>query len=288
MRLIEKLLFIPAMILEGIRLWVEPPRRIRFIVDHDWEERRARERAEMDKKYGRIRDIEIPPDKGHRLPPLKCIHMYYWIRTGFRRKKYRADTRIAVNLENRRIDRTYTDSWLLNEHHKGSGMIGVALFSAPFMIPISPFLKLASWMYGRAEKRRGISRHGYAVFKAIHKQLDAETRDMLLEALKEDWRHKQEMRRQVSMEEAKHILSKCELFEETVTEERAQQRYGGTLRGFHWFKDDYQVAHGNFHGSRGEHYVRVLGTTFKDAEADQLVDIHRTKKIHVFGQKDDH
>ncbi|KPJ85979.1 hypothetical protein AMJ57_01145 [Parcubacteria bacterium SG8_24] len=283
----QKILFIPRLIWGGIHLWVDPPRRLRLKVDHDWDKRRAREQAEMERVTGTVPRSARAPGRSaraaHQPPPLKHVHLNHWYRRGG--KKHRSDCSVAIDLERRRIDYTYTSNWLLGREHKGSGLIGVAVFSLPFMLPLAPFLWLANRYYGLMERRRGVSRHGWALYRAIRKQLDSATAELLLEALKNDWRHDRRMAQQVTLEEAKSILGRCHLYETTVSDERVKKSrmYAGIKpQSFHWFDGDDQIASGRFHGEY-EHHVQVFRTIFENDEADELIGYFRTREVKVYG-----
>jgi hypothetical protein len=274
----EKLAFIPALILGGIELWVRPPRRLKLTVDHDFEARREREHQELLAEG--FSDAVLPHARPY--PPLKCVHMdQHYRRQG---QEFRSGCSIAVNYKTRRIDYTYSSEWLLGKEHQGSGMIGVALFSLPFMVPLAPFLWLASKYYRTMEKRRGLSCHGHALLKALRGQIDPETEALLTEALKNDWKHDQEMARKVTLEEAKEVLGRCDLHEDTVDEERAaEEDEPGDMRGFHWFNDqEDQIAQGNFYEER-EHFVEVLGSRFEGEAADALIGCFRSREVHIHG-----
>ena len=285
MKFSEKIAFIPALILGGIDLWVRPPRKLKLVVDHDFEARRERERqADEERDKGKPWSTFNAPD-ARPYPPLKCVHMdQHYKRDG---QELRSGCTIAVNYKTRRIDHTYSSSWLLGKEHQGSGLIGVALFSLPFMLPIAPFLWLANKYYRTMEKRRGMSCHGHALLKAVRGQIDRETEALLAEALKNDWAHDQEMVRKVTFDEAKEILELCDLREEAIDEESALERgISENTREFHWFNDqEDMLAQGRFYDHRGEHFVEILGSTFEGVDADALAGCYRNRQVHVHGRK---
>lgn len=282
MTLKEKLLSVPALIGAGISLWIDAPRKVKLVVDHDWEARRAREREAQEARYGKMPRSTLRASRVRRLPPLKCIHMDFWY--PYDGKEHKATCRLAIDLEKRRIDPTYTSSWLLGHEHQGSGAIGVALLTLPVTLLLSPFLVATNAVYRSQERRNGMSRHAAAVLEALRGQLDAETEALLTEAFRNTWRHEQAMSSRVTLEQAKALLATCDLHEEYVPKEAD---IGGTeARGFHWLDDrGEQVADGSFYGSR-DHYVRVLGSHFEDADADALIGCHRSRTVRDVSKDD--
>jgi len=279
MELKEKLAFIPAIIVGGVRLWVDPPRRFKLKVDHDFEARRERERREMEEKY------DIPPEIRPDVlpPPVKCIHMSHPYRAYGQDCEYQ--TSVAINLKTRRLDWTYTDSVLFGREHN-SATIGIALFSLPFLLPIAPILILARRCYEWAEKRRGMSRYGHALLRSLKGQLDQETEALLTEALRNTWKYEQAMSRKVSSDEAKTVLAACDLRESLIPAEESAPCRDVEARQFHWFDGQEEcVAEGSFYGER-DHFVRVLGSTFEDAEADALIGCYRSRDLKVYGEDD--
>ncbi|MFA6603246.1 MAG: hypothetical protein WCT10_00195 [Patescibacteria group bacterium] len=185
MKFTEKLALIPSIVLSGINFWVRPPHRLKLTVDHDFETRRERERHELD--WPPVATCD--PSKGHLYPPLRCINMDLHYK--YDEQEALEPCTIAINYETRRIDHTYSSAWLLDNGPGGSGEIGVAFFSLPFLVPLSPFLWLAYKYYRSMEKRLGLSCQGYALLKALKGQLDPETEALLTEALKNEWTHDQ-------------------------------------------------------------------------------------------------
>ncbi len=279
MGLREKLLFIPALIHGGIRIWVDPPRRLKLKVDHDYEARRERARREMEENLGEMPLPEAKPSNVRQPPPLKCVHLRY---------PYRAygrdcvqECRVAVNLKTRRLDWTYTDDWLFGREHQGSGAIGVALFSLPFLLPIAPLLILARRYYEWQEKRRGMSRYGWTLLRALQGQLDLETETLLAEALKNTWAHEQAMNRKVTLDEAKTILASSDLREFIIDEDAIVD---AGYHGYHWFDDQGNcVAEGSSY-PQGCRSVRILGSTFEDNEVDALIGCCRSREVKARGK----
>ncbi len=281
MRMREKLSLVPAIIAEGIALWIDPPRRLKLRVDHDWEERREREQREMEERHGAIRRPPLPRGLVTCLPPappMKRIHLECTDRDG---SLFGAT--IAIDLETKRIDYGSSSAWLFGKEHKGSGAIGVIFLSLPVTLPLSPILLAVNDYYRLMEKRRQMSRHSHAILRALKGQLDPETEALLSEAMQNSWRDEQAMSRQVSLEEAKEILDRCDLREDCIDAETAARRGEAEAHGFHWFDDDgNQVAYGSC--SRRDHYVHVLGSMFKDDDADALIGRYRSRTVHYFGR----
>lgn len=290
MELKEKLKLVPAIVVEGIRMWVEPPPKFKLKVDHDYEARREAEHREAERRFGRpfpkVKGTEIPPELRAATPaPAKEIRLDFW--DAHYKKWIQGQCSIAIDLEKRRIHYGRTSSWLFGRQHQGSGAIGVALLSLPVTLPLSPILIGLNRYYRMCEEDWKMSRHGHAILKAIKGQLDAETEALLVEALKNTWKHDQAMSRKVDLEEAREILSQCDLRVDHVPAAVAESRGDVESREFHWFDDEGdRVAGGSFYGQR-DHYVRVLGSMFEDEKADQLIGCYRTMKIRTPGDHDD-
>lgn len=286
MELKDKLKLVPAIVVGGIRMWVEPPPKFKLKVDHDYEVRREAERQEMERKYGPTPRTKLPSGiKTRRFAPAKEIHLDFW--DPHYKKWIKGQCSIAIDLEKRRIDYGRTSDWLFGRQHQGSGAIGVALFSLPVTLPLAPVLIGLNRYYRMCEEDWGMSGHGHAILKAVKGQLDADTEALLVEALKNTWKHDQAMSRKVDLEEAREILSTCDLRVDHVPAEVAERRGDVESRGFHWFNDaGDHVASGSFYGER-DHYVQVLGSLFENEKADQLIGCYRTRKVCTPGDFDD-
>ena len=247
-----------ALAAEGIRLWVDQPRKLNLQVDHDWENR----------NYGMGELIR-------RAPSMKRIHL----RCSQDNHDRRFHAVIAIDLEKRRIAYSDSSSGLLGDEHRGAAMISLALLSLPVTLPLSPVLVAWNQWYKMQEARDGMSRHGRALLDALKGKLDPDTEALLRDALKNDWSYMKKVDRDVTLDEARSILSTCDLVQDHLSAEEAAEYDDVEASGFQWCDDvGDNVANGHFYGSR-DHYVRVCNTTFKDAEADELVTIFRTRKI---------
>ena len=278
---------LPAIIVEGACLWIDPPLRQRWQIDREWEERDRRHRAEQEKLRRMIHGDAEPLSRKYAppypIPPLKIIHLR-GVGTETGDPNYYSD--VAIDLDKRRICWDRTSGNLLRRPDYGSGAIGVIIFSAPFLLPVSPFLLLLALFYRVTEKEAGMSRHGSALLKSLRGQLDAETETLLVEALKNEWQREREASRRVSLLEAAEILDCCDLREVVITDEDAAKRGDVGSLGLHWFDErDEQVAHASFYGER-DHYVQVRGSTFFDKDADYLASRYRTRTVTDLGKDD--
>jgi len=275
MTLWEKIKLVLAVIVGGIWLWADPPRKFQLRVDKDHEERRERERCESGLRapLGPVYD----PQPDHRPPPLKHIHLDCWD------KRYRqwSPCVVAIDLKKRRLDLSRTSTYLIGKEYRGSGMIGVALFSLPVTLPLSPLLIVINKWYGSREKRVGMSRHGWAMLKSLKGQLDPETEALLVEALKNDWTFDRKMSRQVTAAEAAELLAGCDLREHVYPAEPGRGVCPEGGRDLHWFDDaGDHVAQMQYVGDQ-LHFARVLGTEFEAEEAAKLAGHCRTSRTEV-------
>jgi hypothetical protein len=283
----------PFIVAEGVRLSVDLPHRLKLKVDRDREKRRAAQRREAAKLIGvELDEIEFP-DYSHTetpqlpakpTPKTRRIDLIQVYRDGWRRQGEHECT-VSINLDRLLIDHQHISPFLLGNEYMGSGAIGVIVFSAPFLLLLSPVIGLTRLYLNLQEKRRGLSRYGWSLLKALRKQLSPDELALLRKALQNEWSHDQAMSRPVTLDEAKSLLADCDLAEETVGPKYAKRYEGTECRGFHWFNDEGdQVAQGSFYGQR-DHYVRVLGSNFENNQADELVDIYRSRRVHVHGNE---
>ncbi len=184
----------PSIVMDGIRMVVGVPRRFDLRVDHDWDARHKAAGGGHRLPIGRD-SSHFPVRKSQPQPPLKTIHLMLRDERGGR-----SHLRISINLETRRIDESYTSMSLFGRVYLGSAGIGVALFSAPVVLPLLPVLLVTGGVYLALEKKRGMSRHGWTLLDALKGQLDAEIEALLTEALRNTWKDDQE-RARIEMEE---------------------------------------------------------------------------------------
>ena len=167
-----------------------------------------------------------------------------------------------------------------------SGDIGLAKFTFIPAILLLPIIILIRYYHGLVEKKYGMSHHSYAFLGALKGQLDQDTEAILIEVFQNSWARQKSLTKQVSFEEAQEILKNCRLFEEFAP---ANSSIEGEpeARGFNWFNEEpWPIANGSFYGER-DHYVRVLGSMFEDAQADILVKCYKTKEFRDWSDDKD-
>lgn len=277
--IIKNITKLPFFALAGIDLIVDPPRRWKLRVDKDYERRRKEQEEELEKHFDEIFSKACDKEENTDAPSnIKEIHLEYWD------GDYKGWTPLSVQIDLTQ-KKLISDSWILGKEYKGSGYIGVALLTLPITLPLSPILSLINRSYQKKECKRGMSRHAYAFLKALEGQLDKETKDLLTEVFKNDWASDQEMRRIVTLEQAKDILRECKLVEHYAPAQIAPFQ-DAESRDFYWFdKRDVCVAEGSFCGQR-DHYVRVFGSWFENAEADALVECYESKELIDYSEKE--
>ncbi len=263
----------PGTALAGIHLWVDPPRVTKLTLDPERAHRGLGLQEPLTPYTGPV----------HQLPPMKWIYCTFPYRESDGQLAQES-CRIAIDLEKRRIDYDWSDSWMFGQEHQGSAAIGVALISFPIMLPLSPFLLGARKYYELQEKRYGMSRHGIAILKALKGQLDSETEALLTEALKNSWTREQKFfrLRPGTLEEAKALLSQCDLHEDDVDDGEF-----GISKNFNWFDDaGVQVAEGWFHPG-GARDIDVLGTQFNNEQAEELIKCSRSHTVRIVNDDTD-
>jgi len=173
--------WLPKLIVNGIKLWVDPPRRYDLRLDENGEER-CRQRG------GRLEEFHPQFCGGDetaacRLPTLKFIHLKQWDGV------FRAwlPCRLAIDLKTRRPHHSGADAWFFSRGGRLEEDIGIILLSLPVTLPLAPILVAANCLYGAGERHSGMSRHSRSLLRALRGQLDAETEALLVEALQNDW-----------------------------------------------------------------------------------------------------
>ncbi|MBU1180390.1 hypothetical protein KJ885_05610 [Patescibacteria group bacterium] len=202
------------------------------------------------------------------------INMQYWS------SHYKSwlDCHIWIDLENEEIIWQSTDDWLFNKEYKGSGIIEVVVFTLPVTIPLLPILLGINGCYRFAEKSRGISRHSHALLKTLKGQLDPETEEILIRAMKNMWERDVYFSQQVSFEEAKALLGQCHLRDLRITGHINEECH--YYRQLHWF-DESEIHVGFADIANGElrQDVKVLGSFFEGEEAKALFECYKTKEV---------
>jgi len=184
---------------------------------------------------------------------------------------YWADCQIVIDKEKQEILFDYSSTHLFDKQHKGSGQMGVILFSLPFIILSSPVLLPLKKHYEKQEKLRGMSNHSHAVLKALKGQLDQETEELLIAAMKNSWEFDQEMDRELNFEEAQEFLGQQHL--------TRQDDMNGGVQAFWLDNEKNNVALGTYNPFVGGFSVRVLGSEFEKEKAEALLECYKTIEI---------
>ncbi len=185
--------------------------------------------------------------------------------------------RVTVLRDGPRIDWQFTDKWLFDLEHKGSGAIGLALMSLPITLPLSPVLLSVNAWYAREERRVGMSRHAIALVDRISNQIQPQVLAVLVEALQDDWARRQRARAKVSYQEAIDVLSPCRL----VWYEK-----DGFISA-HWYDDDEGRAVAVY-DTRAENAILVLGSRFTGEQRDVLITcFDPSKSADRYSESDD-
>jgi len=273
-KFLEQISFFFNIALGGIFLWVRPPLRLKLRVDNDWERRRQEENEKVFGKYYKSPSSSLNKIfPAHPVPPMKMIHMQFW------RSDYKcwADCGIAINLEKKQIEYSYSSSWLFGKEYDESAL-GVMVASLPITLPLSPIIILVGRYYRMMEKRRGLSRYSHAILKALKGQLDAETETLLITALKKEWQKDEYIARHISLKEAKQLLYQCHLYESRGTEDWSDEESYGWQQCT-WF-DENGICVG-FMQVRNECLDNcwVLGSHFEYEEAKLLPAYFKTREL---------
>lgn len=280
------LLSMPLAVVEGIKMCVKPPRSLKLEVDADFEERARVEREERRARHVPLSPLNLPT---HKYPPTKWIHLFVRGKS-HDGKERREECSIAIDLSKRRIDDTRTTRKLFGGDDDASGDAGlaIALISAPVLFVLSPLIKVARDHYEKREREHEMSCYGIEWLKALKGQLDPETEILLIEALKNTWKHDQYMARTPSVQEAKEFLRQCELVVYTLTPRNESEE--GYKRWLWFDQNGDPVGSYENHIEFGAVPLKVLGSEFSDEdESDpswrELLDCYRTRTERAEGDE---
>lgn len=181
---------------------------------------------------------------------------------------------IAIDLERCRVDVHRSCPDLFGPAYLGSAGIGILIFSVPFAFVSAPLLFAVNTYHQAMERRHGMSRYGVAVMNALKGQLDAETEMLLTEALKNTWRHEQELQRKISFEDAQPFLN-----QHTLTEQRFPS---GKLESADWHNLDQERVASAWGDEKDNVTVFVLGSTFEGEQAKKLLERFKERIIERY------
>lgn len=187
--------------------------------------------------------------------------------------------RIVVNRDTMTIDWNYTTPEPFDREYKGSGIIGVHLFSLPVTLPLLPFIKAVNYYNEKREENCGLS----LAFDAVLRQItsgdncpNSLDEDLLRRAAHNDWKEQRRRRsklyRRISFSEAQDLLSDCKQY--------VARRQGSGSDAIHY---SWRDEEGDFIGeitfidgqSDG---ARILGSRFNREDSAELVDCFRIRK----------
>ena len=237
----SKFALVLGIVIEGLEMWIEWPRAPRSL---------------------RLKEVRREDEK-------VIIECEWW---------YKEDggswvnARIDIDAKTRKIDWARTSSWLFNQEHKGSGAIGVAIFTLPITIPLSPILLAARGAYRLREKRRRMFRHGAAILDRIGKDLDAETRLLLEDALRAEFDYQERMNRRISLKEARELLQTCRLHVAQTP----------TFATHSWYAPDGAFVAQGDPRMYNELEVKVLGSSFRGPAATDLLSAFAHRDIEPY------
>lgn len=263
----------PRIVSEGFRMATGGPRIPKLRADPDGE-KKAEERREHHRKWSEtlrasgIPEVTADLKSGHRAPPVKTIHLQWY---GAEYDVWH-DTSIYIDLEKIRVYQC--ESWMLGRGHTGSGAMGVALFSAPFLLLGLPYIWSKNKLHDSREKKAGMSRHAIALMKELEGCLGSDDESLLREALKNEWLWEQKMHREVSFEEACDLLDACDMVEVV----RPTDKISPKLHGYYWFDDaGDHIGDGNMEDGKHSR-VSVLRSEFEGEEAKELTKHFKTRR----------
>lgn len=255
------------------------PPSLELRVDNDYEERRAKIKAARDElaKDGIIFISDPDPtpsstDKIIRLTCGDCSSNAY---------RYDYEGILVIDLNTKRINKGWSSPELFGVRTpRGTDLtFGIfLLLTLPIALLLLPLILIIRLYYNYQERRHEMSRYSHAILKALNGQLDKETEELLTEAMRNSWRHEQWLKKAVTLEEAKELLSGCELEEKTVKARTTETSEYPTWRQFHWYNSENEcLAHGIINDCEYVHHIQVLGSVFENQEADELIKCYLIK-----------
>ncbi len=197
--------------------------------------------------------------------------------------------KITIDKTGRRIEWSATTLTLFGKERRGSGTAGLILAAIPFAIAFSPILLARELYYRGIERREHLSRHSWAVLRALAGQLDAETESLLREALSRDWGEQKLVDPEVrlTVDEAADELLRCVQHISGKVTDR-----DGTVRNIQceWKNDfNHQIAFADIDctDGTGTEVQFTQGTRFRGHEARRLVKCFRSR-IDLIGPSINH
>mgnify|MGYP001591332215 CR=1 FL=1 len=139
---------------------------------------------------------------------------------------------IAINNEKQKIDCDCTTPWLFDKQYKGSGYLGIIIFSLPIVILCSPYIAATILYYKILEKICGFSRHSRVILKTLKGQLNPETEKLLIMAMKNSWQLEQYLNQKLTFKEAQIFLREQRLVKQIYLISENE-----TYTEFYWFDD---------------------------------------------------
>ncbi len=265
----------PGIVREGLRLTTDAPTLPEIRVDPDGARKReARIRFRRPMHIGTAPEEQTLAPDPYRTPAMSAIRTIHlqWLDTSY--DPVWRDTDVEIDLAKSAVR---AESWLLGNGHTGSGAIGVAIFAAPALIALSPYIVAKNAQWRSRERKEGMSRHAIVLMRRLSGQLDPETEELLRTALQNDWKRHRKLSRAVSFDEACAVLDACDLTERHMTDGAIKP--GRVLREFLWRDDDGDlVGHIQFVGE-SVHFARILGSVFDGNEAGALTLCARTHAV---------
>jgi hypothetical protein len=270
----------------AIHLVSDPPSSGAVRVDPEGEQkaegrrRRAKAWVEEKRAAGIVEMWDRPEFVPRATPPLKTLHLQW--SDGVEPPKWH-DEKLHINLENTRLYNDGAGIPFLGRGRQGSGALGVVLFASPVLLLLSPYLALRARRDRAREERVGMSRHAIALLGQLQGQLDAETEELLVRALKNEWLAAKKLALKPTFHEARAMLAECRL---TVS------RFGkaggppptGEARFWHDAEGDV-IAHCEYEDhARNPATLRVCSAHFIGRAALPLLDVCKTR---VDDQTDD-
>jgi hypothetical protein len=274
------------MIRSLFRTWVDivfdPILKLNLEVDDSYEKNREEHR----KKFPPI--SVVPPElKPRPTPHIKKIHLKWKDNPHF------SHCTISIDTEKVRIDYSRSTVALFKLKRGGhSSEIFLFLITLPVWIASIPLFWIAGAYNTRQEKRNGMSRHSWAVLRALKDQLDVKTHHLLWRAMSNSYMQSVKMSKTITFDEARALLSKSHLVIASGDEKNYTTSELYPWQRFHWFEDGEDplddsnaIASGKIQKARGERSVSVLGSEFEGQEVDELVKCFATKESWRDGEK---
>jgi len=116
------------------------------------------------------------------------------------------DTMLVIDRDRKRVVWGRGEDIVLGSGYPERHRVSLSTFWMPILVAASPLIIAIELRHAARELAHGMSRHGVNLMRQIKGQLDPETELLLIETLRNEWKHDRKFRRTPSVRQARHLL----------------------------------------------------------------------------------